>query len=257
MRRLLSVALLALSMNAHAAAQHLGDVAVTVQDGMLRTNAWNADGELQPARVFTATLGATGVAHFAADPGYEAVPGTFPTGMRIGWNATAGLRRWNGVDFVATDARMQFRYLTVNFTVSSGPVNGFSLLVQSDGGLHRHLNMTLSGAGGSAPAPGAYLAELQLFATSPAMSGDTYWILFNESLPEAEFATIEAETRRRLEGVPCPEDLDGSGEIDNGDVAFALLDYGPCPGCATDLDATGEVDFGDVALILLSTGPCP
>jgi len=55
----------------------------------------------------------------------------------------------------------------------------------------------------------------------------------------------------------CFGDIDGSGEVDNGDVAFALLDYGPCPGCATDLDATGEVDFGDVALILLSTGPCP
>jgi hypothetical protein len=54
----------------------------------------------------------------------------------------------------------------------------------------------------------------------------------------------------------CFGDIDGSGEVDNGDVAFALLDYGPCPGCSSDLDGTGEVDFGDVALILLSTGPC-
>ena len=54
----------------------------------------------------------------------------------------------------------------------------------------------------------------------------------------------------------CFGDLDGSGEVDQGDVAFALLDYGPCPGCGGDLDGSGEVDFGDVALILLSTGPC-
>jgi hypothetical protein len=62
----------------------------------------------------------------------------------------------------------------------------------------------------------------------------------------------------RLKGVvsACFGDIDGSGEVDNGDVAFALLDYGPCPGCLSDLDGTGEVDFGDVALILLSTGPC-
>jgi len=62
----------------------------------------------------------------------------------------------------------------------------------------------------------------------------------------------------RLKGVvsACFGDIDGSGEVDNGDVAFALLDYGPCPGCPSDLDGTGEVDFGDVALILLSTGPC-
>ena len=54
----------------------------------------------------------------------------------------------------------------------------------------------------------------------------------------------------------CFGDIDGSFEVDTGDVAVALLDYGPCPGCASDLDGTGEVDFGDVALILLSVGPC-
>jgi hypothetical protein len=54
----------------------------------------------------------------------------------------------------------------------------------------------------------------------------------------------------------CFGDLDGSGEVDQGDVALCLLDYGPCPGCSGDLDGSGEVDFGDVALVLLSTGPC-
>ena len=54
----------------------------------------------------------------------------------------------------------------------------------------------------------------------------------------------------------CFGDLDGSGAVDNGDVAFCLLDFGPCPGCSTDLDGNGFVDFGDVALILLSVGPC-
>jgi hypothetical protein len=59
-----------------------------------------------------------------------------------------------------------------------------------------------------------------------------------------------------VNAMPCFGDIDSSMEVDNGDVAFALLDYGPCPGCMADLDGTGEVDFGDVALILLSTGPC-
>jgi hypothetical protein len=54
----------------------------------------------------------------------------------------------------------------------------------------------------------------------------------------------------------CFGDLDGSGEVDQGDTAFCLLDYGPCPGCPSDLDGSGEVDFGDIALILLSNGPC-
>jgi len=54
----------------------------------------------------------------------------------------------------------------------------------------------------------------------------------------------------------CFGDLDLSGTVDNGDIAFALLDYGTCAGCQSDLDGSGDVDFGDVALILLSMGPC-
>ncbi len=54
----------------------------------------------------------------------------------------------------------------------------------------------------------------------------------------------------------CYGDLDGSGEVDSGDVSICLLDTGPCPGCQSDLDGSGEVDSGDVSLCLLSTGPC-
>ncbi len=57
-------------------------------------------------------------------------------------------------------------------------------------------------------------------------------------------------------GSACFGDVDMSGYVDAGDAALALLDFGPCPGCAPDLDGTGEVDFGDIALILLSSGPC-
>ncbi|MCE9619957.1 MAG: hypothetical protein K8R92_08605 [Planctomycetes bacterium] len=55
----------------------------------------------------------------------------------------------------------------------------------------------------------------------------------------------------------CPMDLDGSGEVDGGDIGLILLDFGPCPGCMTDLDGSGEVDGGDVGLVLLDFGPCP
>jgi hypothetical protein len=36
-----------------------------------------------------------------------------------------------------------------------------------------------------------------------------------------------------------------------------LLDFGPCEGCSSDLDGSGDVNNGDVALLLLSYGPCP
>ena len=66
-------------------------------------------------------------------------------------------------------------------------------------------------------------------------------------------------------------DLDGSGVVDSGDLAFLLLNYGgacsgtrcygdpnerqyiglePCA-CPEDLDGSGDVDYGDVALLLL------
>jgi len=54
----------------------------------------------------------------------------------------------------------------------------------------------------------------------------------------------------------CFGDLDGSGEVDAGDVSLCLLDTGVCGGCPTDLDGSGEVDAGDVSLVLLSTGAC-
>ncbi len=54
----------------------------------------------------------------------------------------------------------------------------------------------------------------------------------------------------------CRSDVDASGQIDFGDVALMMLDFGPCAGCATDLDDNGVVDQGDVALALLDFGPC-
>ena len=67
-------------------------------------------------------------------------------------------------------------------------------------------------------------------------------------------------------------DLDGSGSVDSGDVAYLLLSFGgDCPGrrcygdpngqqvvgidlscsCPEDLDGSGEIDAGDIALLLL------
>jgi len=54
---------------------------------------------------------------------------------------------------------------------------------------------------------------------------------------------------------PCiATDLDCDGRVDFGDIAIALLDFGPCDACASDVDGSGVVDFGDVAFILLDFG---
>ena len=49
-------------------------------------------------------------------------------------------------------------------------------------------------------------------------------------------------------------DLDANGEVDFGDVAMVMLDFGSCAGCPSDLDWSGVVDFGDVAIVMLSFG---
>ena len=56
---------------------------------------------------------------------------------------------------------------------------------------------------------------------------------------------------------PCPEDLDGDGEVGGSDLAILLLDFGPCTACAGDLDGDGEISGADLSLVLLSFGNCP
>jgi hypothetical protein len=34
-----------------------------------------------------------------------------------------------------------------------------------------------------------------------------------------------------------------------------MLDFGPCVSCASEFDSNGLVDFGDVAIALLNFGP--
>jgi hypothetical protein len=61
-------------------------------------------------------------------------------------------------------------------------------------------------------------------------------------------------------GIPdsCGEviyDLDGSGQVDFGDVSLLLLNVGPCPApCPFDFSGDGAVDFGDLSMLLLQFG---
>ncbi|MGA1468459.1 MAG: hypothetical protein ACO38V_12535, partial [Phycisphaerales bacterium] len=47
-----------------------------------------------------------------------------------------------------------------------------------------------------------------------------------------------------------PADLDGSGEVDGGDLAILLASWGACTDCEADLDDSGAVDGGDLAVLL-------
>ncbi|MCP3903936.1 MAG: hypothetical protein GY715_09910 [Planctomycetes bacterium] len=51
-----------------------------------------------------------------------------------------------------------------------------------------------------------------------------------------------------------PEDLDGDGDVDFGDILVLISMWGPCPPlpepCPADLNGNGIVDFGDILLII-------
>lgn len=89
--------------------------------------------------------------------------------------------------------------------------------------------------------------------------GDTYLIRVGcaTGQPGAGTLRITQVVAGPACAAPCAADLDGSLAVDFGDVALAMLDFGPCAGCPSDLDQTESVDFGDIALILLESGPCP
>lgn len=58
-----------------------------------------------------------------------------------------------------------------------------------------------------------------------------------------------------LAGAPCVEDIDGSGQVDFGDLLAILAAWGNAGGPA-DLDGSGFVDFGDLLIVLGAWGPC-
>ncbi|MCH8316598.1 MAG: VCBS repeat-containing protein [Planctomycetes bacterium] len=60
--------------------------------------------------------------------------------------------------------------------------------------------------------------------------------------------------------LPCPWDLDDSGDVGVKDLLFLLGAWGPCPpkgDCPADFDASGDVGVKDLLSLLGAWGPCP
>ncbi|MFZ4723240.1 MAG: CotH kinase family protein [Phycisphaerales bacterium] len=127
-----------------------------------------------------------------------------------------------------------------------------------------------AGTAGVAPAPypwsGLYMRGVPVAVTAVPREGFRFagWVDSAGASgvdPDSESVQVllsgSRTIRASFEPLLCLTDLDGSGEVDPGDIAIALLDFGPCGGCPADLDGTGEVDFADVALILVDFGSCP
>ena len=55
--------------------------------------------------------------------------------------------------------------------------------------------------------------------------------------------------------LPCPGDLDGDGDVDLGDLATLLAQFGSVgPGFSADIDGDGDVDLSDLTILLANFG---
>ena len=262
-RTVIAAAALSVALSDAAHAQHAGDIGLTRgADGRIATNLIDGSA-LVPERVFTATFGDTGVPHFTQNPGFDAASGTFPTTARIGFDFRAPLLRWTGDDFVSTHPldpllgeRLRASFISLSATTGAGPVTGFSLAVQGDGGWHRHISWTLQpAAGSSAPASGVYLMELSLWCTDSAV-GDSapFWVVMSAGASAADVALAEQWVRDSIAG-SCPADLDGNGSVDGLDLAALLANWGGAG--QGDIGGDGTVDGVDLAAVLAAWGSCP
>jgi hypothetical protein len=246
-----------------AAAQHTGDIGITIDAGRITTRAIVASGIAEPLRVFPGAFADTGVPWFTANPGYDASPNTLPTGTRLGFRFMGPIRVWDGDSFELTSSagalageRIRLSFLTVNATSGAVPVPGFDLAVQSDGGWHRHLNMTLlSAPGAAAPDPGTYLIPLQLYSTAVGIeASEEFWLVLNGG---SDAATFSAALNAAIDAMnpPCPADIDASGIVDGADLGVLLSAWGNAG--PADLDTSGAIDGADLGILLSAWGDCP
>jgi hypothetical protein len=206
----------------------------------------------------------------------------FGVGFRGGWNATSFQESTAfanpGLSFIAPGVRNAFAAEVdaqgVATDVSNGPRQGLQARAFATG--------SVTGLASGAAVPADSIMRFQLDVADPgvqrylargldagrlflAVSSLTIVQQQGGAFPafhskESAFVQLGLAQAARLRiqvetGPSCRQmDVDCTGQVDFGDVALVLLDFGPCPGCRTDVDGTGEVDFGDVALVLLDYG---
>lgn len=102
--------------------------------------------------------------------------------------------------------------------------------------------------------PATCAATLDLEPTPCA--GSAYAYLATLTATDSLGLSTSVSRTLRPRCVPCRADLDGSDEVDFGDIAVIMMDFGAGVGSSADLDGSGIVDFGDAALAMLEFGPC-
>ena len=176
-----------------------------------------------------------------------------------GWNALAGVTRWNGDGFDGSiEETITISYANLSFEIGNSAVSGFDLAVQPDGGLHLHTNFFLDNPNGGSPAVGIYMVELELYSdhSSPEES-EPFWIVFNNEADEEDHEAAVEWVEEYLAGEEhCHSDVNGDHHVDVGDLLQLLSDWGECDGCASDIDDDGFVTVSDLLEMISEWGEC-
>ncbi len=105
------------------------------------------------------------------------------------------------------------------------------------------------------------LAVLVTSLERVVVQGGTFVRGYAKESVQAQIGLVDAATLeivwQAAGGIPCPEDLDGNGQVDFSDLLAVLSAFGDCDACPEDLDGSGAVDFADLLAVLSAFGPCP
>ena len=253
-RSLLALGTLAAAA-ASAHAQHAGDIALEVLDGRLHVSGPIGSAE-DTEGVFLATFGDTGFEGLTPNPGFDAVGGTFDPG-RIGFNAMSGLQRWDPASgsWLApgeVGEALRISFITLDCVVEDGPIAGYDLAVQPDGGWHRHMTFVLLEDAFGNRTAGVYRVDFVLYSTMGYADSDVFTILYDyNAAPEDVTDAIDS----MYEDAVCTGDFDGNGIIDGSDLTQILASWGTDDPVA-DLNEDGVVAGQDLTILLGRWGVC-
>lgn len=255
---LVATVMVVLMSTQEAAAQHAGDVYIDVESGQIVTGLVDEDEDVEAnVRVYESEFGESGVPGYSDEPGWEAFPGTFDPGSRLGWNALAGVQRWNGTGFDSgIDETITVTFGTLSFEIGSEPINGFDLLVATDGSFHRHLGFFLDGLV-NAPEVGIYMVELELYTVgNTPEASKPFWIVFNNEDSEEEHEAAVEWVETNMDGeVSCPGDINVDLAVNTDDFSEFLIQFGQTgPSLSADLDSDQDVDIHDFSEFLINFG---
>jgi len=185
-----------------------GDVYVT-SDGTTISTGLIAEDEsftVPGVRVFFGELGLD-IPNVGEDPGIKALPGTFASGLIVGLEITAALRKWNGVDFSTIPAETMTLDLgpigPITTPAFDSTVTGFQIPADGSGEWHHHPFFTLNGPASD----GVYRIQLEIAADGGARS-DFFWLLWNQN---ADDATAQAAYDNAVATIPAPASLAVAG----------------------------------------------